>query len=170
MQMPEYNVIADPAACRDTLRANFISKTLTPLDTCGTVVLRDALYDAVVKSSSVTAKAVTDGHLLWHAALPSKHLHKRANPEKRSTVLFDCVAIFLAFSEQWMEPLKEQCKLAVTTEGYTHWLEPGKEIELETELDRIECENIRLALKWTDLDAFHKDLVRRIIGSPSSSL
>merc|ERR1712083_61451 len=98
-------------SCRAALRANFVSKTLTPLDTCGLVVLKDRLYDAVVKSSSPTATAIMEAYRLWHEDLPEVHIHRSAKPTKRSTVLFDCVAIFLAFSEKWIAPLQEGCTL-----------------------------------------------------------
>merc|ERR1712072_1330849 len=83
MRMPEFNVLADPDSCRAALRANFISKTLTPLDTCSLVVLKDRLYDVVVNSPSPTATAIIEAYRLWHEDLPEVHIHRRAKPTKR---------------------------------------------------------------------------------------
>jgi len=162
----EYNVYVDPDSCREVLSADFISKTLTPVDTCGLVQLKGARYDTVVDSPSPTAKACIESYRLWSADLPASHPHKRVDPVMSSTVLFDCVAIFLAFSEEWLRPLEEHCSLMVTADGYTRLEERTASGMKETtsESQQFDCKDIRLALEWSDLDAFHDDLVRRIIG------
>ena len=59
-----------------------------------------------------------------------------------------------------------------TSDGYTLLQQPGvTNVALEgDETKQLQCKDIRLALAWTDLDAFHKDLARRIIGPSMSSL
>ena len=74
--------------------------------------------------------------------------------EAESSVLFDCVAVYLAYATELcrMEPLK----IIVTDDGVTAISEePGAAV--------VAC-----AVGWLDLDAFHTDLVDRICYVESS--
>ena len=68
----------------------------------------------------------------------------------RSSILFDTVAIYLAFSEQALE--MEELRLVVTDEGKTVESEEGKAI--------------RVATEWRDLDGFYDLLVERLLAAP----
>ncbi len=135
----EYNVAADPGACRKVFGAPW-DVTITPLDTCGLVVLEGARYRAVRDSRDPLARAVIENYRLWS--------RDKAVAEERSSVLFDTVAVYLAFSEELLA--MERLGIRVTDEGYTV-IDDG-------------ARPVRCATAWKDLAAFEDLLVRRLIG------
>jgi hypothetical protein len=144
---PEYNVLADVEAARTVFAAHW-DKTITPVDTCGTVVLRGEAYTrfaahAQARPDSLAA-AVLETYRLWLPAVGR-------NPERwrdRSTVLFDTVAVYLAFSEAGLE--METLNLAVRDDGLTA-IDPAGD-------------PVRIAAAWTDYAAFEALLVDRLCG------
>jgi inosine-uridine nucleoside N-ribohydrolase len=142
---PEYNVLADPEAARAVFAAPW-DKTITPVDTCGSVVLRGEAYarfaaHAQARPDSLAA-AVLETYRLWLPAVGR-------NPERwrdRSTVLFDTVAVYLAFSEAGLD--METLNLAVRDDGLTA-------------LD-LAGNPVRVAAAWTDFLAFESLLVNRL--------
>lgn len=134
---PEYNVREDIEAFRMVLRAPW-SITITPLDTCGIVYLEGDLYKTIQNSNNVVAKAIMENYKIW-CANPIEY-------ERRSSILFDTVAIWLAFSEKYLQI--ENIRINVTDEGFTKVDPAGREV--------------RAALEWTNLDAFKKELVECI--------
>lgn len=144
---PEYNVLADPDAARAVFAAPW-EKTITPVDTCGSVVLRGEAYarfaaHAGARPQSLAA-AVLETYRLWLPAVGR-------NPDRwrdRSTVLFDTVAVYLAFSEAGLA--METLPLAVRDDGLTA-LDPAGD-------------PVRVAAAWTDYPAFEALLVDRLCG------
>jgi inosine-uridine nucleoside N-ribohydrolase len=144
---PEYNVLADVEAARTVFAAHW-DKTITPVDTCGSVVLRGEAYarfaaHAQAQPDSLAA-AVLETYRLWLPAVGR-------NPERwrdRSTVLFDTVAVYLAFSEAGLE--METLNLAVRDDGLTA-IDPAGD-------------PVRIAAAWTDYAAFEALLVDRLCG------
>lgn len=135
----EYNVARDPAACRAVFAAPW-EVTVTPLDTCGLVVLDGAHYRAVRDSHDPLARAVIENYRLWAQG--------KAEAEERSSVLFDTVAIYLAFADELLT--MERLGLRVTDDGHTL---------IDDAARPINC-----ALDWRDLDAFKGLVVRRLTG------
>ncbi len=66
----------------------------------------------------------------------------------RSTVLFDCVAVYLAYSEDFVET--ETIRYRITDDGYTVPDPSGDCVA-------------RVALRWNNLEAFHRHLTDRLL-------
>jgi hypothetical protein len=75
-------------------------------------------------------------------------LYKDMDPNVRSSVLFDTVAVYLAFAEDLLEI--ESLNIKVKDTGYTVIDESGQ--------------SIRCATGWKNLDAFEDLLVERLIS------
>jgi inosine-uridine nucleoside N-ribohydrolase len=144
----EWNVKADPAACRAMLTAPW-EVTITPLDTCGVVRLQGKRYQAVRDSKDPVAAAVIENYRLWLAA------HGRGKEiSSASSTLFDTVAVYLAFSQELLRI--EELGLRVTDDG-------------RTILDE-QVRPVRVATEWIDQGAFEDLLVRRITGQVTPQL
>jgi inosine-uridine nucleoside N-ribohydrolase len=136
----EYNVKEDAKACRAALSAAW-DVTITPLDTCGLVALGGEKYAKVKNSSDPIAKAVIENYRLWCGQ------DKKA-PEERSSVLFDTVAVYLAFATDLAT--MENLGVRVSDEGMT-LLDPGAKV-------------MHVATAWKNLGAFEDLLVARLTG------
>jgi inosine-uridine nucleoside N-ribohydrolase len=142
----EANVRGDPAALRTVLAAPWRDILLTPLDTCGRVSLsgdnyariwasmNDPLLRAVIESYCVFAPRVTWMECDFFTT--------------RSTTLFDCVAVYLATSEQVVEI--ETVPFRVTDDGFTVRDPHGA--------------RARVALRWKDQPAFEKLLTEQLLS------
>ena len=142
----EANVRGDPAALRTVLAAPWRDILLTPLDTCGRVSLsgdnyariwasmNDPLLRAVIESYCVFAPRVTWMECDFFTT--------------RSTTLFDCVAVYLATSEQLVEI--ETVPFRVTDDGFTVRDPHGV--------------RARVALRWKDQPAFEKLLAGKLLS------
>ncbi|MCD6289993.1 MAG: nucleoside hydrolase [Anaerolineae bacterium] len=140
----EYNVARDPAACRAAFAAPW-DVTITPLDTCGLVRLREAKYRIVRECKDPLIQALMENYRIW---IRNSEWAGGLDPDKESSVLFDTVAVYLAFSEELL--VIEKLGIRVTDDGRTLVDENAK---------RIRC-----ATKWKDLDAFEDFLVKRLAG------
>ncbi len=143
----EWNVRADPSAVQAIFAAPW-EVTITPLDTCGTLKLTDERYASVRDSQDPLAQAIIDNYRLW---LP--HIDWLPDdptlPERESTTLFDIVAVYLAFSEEWVEI--EEVGLEVTDEGHT--------------VEDPSARAVRGALRWKDRAALEEQIVARLTGT-----
>jgi inosine-uridine nucleoside N-ribohydrolase len=137
----EYNVKQDVAACRAAFAAPW-GVTLTPLDTCGVVALKGEKYQAVRHCRDPLVQALMDNYRIWADSLgrPEQFDH-------RSSVLFDTVAVYLAFSEELL--VMRELGIRVTDDGHT--------VADET------ARKMRVAVDWRNLEAFEDLLVRRLI-------
>jgi inosine-uridine nucleoside N-ribohydrolase len=70
--------------------------------------------------------------------------------ERRSTTLYDTVAVYLAFAEDLLEI--EELGVQVDDRGFTR-IEPS-------------ARALRIASEWRDLDRFHRLIVERLTGTP----
>ena len=138
----EYNVKADAAACRRVFAAPWRDATITPLDTCGLVRLKGEKYRAVAESPERLARAVIENYEIW------KKNGGWVKEAGVSSVLFDCVAVYLAFANELLH--MERLGLRVTDEGLTVEDSAGP---------KVNC-----ALKWKDLGAFEDLVARRVAG------
>ncbi|MFV1965548.1 MAG: nucleoside hydrolase [Pirellulaceae bacterium] len=136
---PEYNVRADAKACQKTLSAPW-DVTITPLDTCGIVRLRGEHYRKVRDSKDPIASAIIENYRIW-AKDPQQADHA-------SSILFDTVAIYLAFREKLLK--MEELSIRVTDDGFTR-MDPA-------------AKRMRVATAWKDMNAFNDLLVSRLIG------
>ena len=139
----EYNVCAEAAACREVFAARW-EVTITPLDTCGLVVLGGEKYAQVRDCSLPLARAVIENYAIWAKGMSWTN----ADPATASSTLFDTVAVYLAFSEELLEI--EELGLRVTDDGYTRLDETARPV--------------RCAMEWRDLSAFEDLVVQRLTG------
>jgi len=152
---PEYNVRADVAACRRAFTASW-GMTITPLDTCGLVVLRGDKYQKVLKRNSAITVNLLQNYRLWYRnglrsrqkdideADLSRSVNKKLNSS--SSTLFDTVAIYLAVSRDLAK--MKRLPIQVTDDGHTKVVEGAK---------MIDC-----AIDWTDLGGYEDWLVKRL--------
>lgn len=133
--IPEYNVRHDIKACQAVFAAPWREMIITPLDTCGRVMLRDAKYQAIAESSDPLLKAVIENYHIWNDG-----------PAKQSSILFDTVAIHLAYSRAFLRV--EELGVRITDDGYTV-------------LDHA-VRSMQVAIDWHDLDGFEDALVQRL--------
>jgi inosine-uridine nucleoside N-ribohydrolase len=139
----EYNVKAYPLACREVFTAPW-DITITPLDTCGLVALQGQKYRVVRDCPDPLARALIDNYRIWAQSVK----WTQAVPDERSSVLFDTVAVYLAFSQALLE--MEELPVAVTDDGFTI-VEDGAKM--------MNC-----ATGWRDLESFEDLLVERLTG------
>lgn len=130
----ECNVVTYPKDCQKVFTASW-DMTITPLDTCGLVVLQGEKYKKVCDSKDPIAKAVIENYNIWAKGTPD-----------RSSVLFDTVAVYLSFSEELLS--MEKLGIRVTDDGYT--------------VEDKNAKVINCAMDWKDLSAFEDFLVERL--------
>jgi len=138
----EWNVKADPKACRQVFTAPW-DMLITPLDTCGLIVLKGDRYAQVRNSQDPIAKMVIENYRTWTA---SQNKGDASGADKQSTTLFDCVAVYLACSQEFCQV--EKLGLRVTDDGFTRIDDTAKVVSAAT--------------AWKDQGAFEDFLVRRL--------
>lgn len=134
----EWNVKADPKSCAAALSAPW-DVTITPLDTCGRVVLSGDHYKAVYDSKNPTAVALLENYKIWNKGKPI---------DRKSSTLYDTVAVYLAFASDFTEI--EELGIRVTKNGMTV-IDPN-------------ARKIKVATRWKDMNAFKDLLVKRVTG------
>ncbi len=118
--------------------------TITPLDTCGIVRLDGKLYKKVLKSNDSLIKAIIENYHIWYNNVSWE---VNCNPYINTSVLFDTVAVYLAFSEKFLKI--KNIKIKITENGF---ILPDKNGVL-----------VRAALNWENLKKFKSFLVERLI-------
>lgn len=140
----EWNVRADAKACQAVFQAPW-DLTITPLDTCGLIVLRGDRYAKVRDSQSPVARAIVENYRLW-----STHKDKNSKvADERSSTLFDTVAVYLAFRQDLC--VMEKLGIKVTDDGFTRLDESAKVMNVATQ--------------WKDQGAFEDLLVQRVTAA-----
>lgn len=147
----EHNVLANIDACRKVLTAPW-DVTITPLDTCGFVRLRNEKYRRIWECESPTVRPILENYRIWAKNVKWAGISP-AQLESRSTILFDTVAVYLAFGEELVN--MKQLRISVTNQGYTVIDPVGKAMNV--------------AIAWRDLGRFEDMLVERLTASPARS-
>jgi len=137
----EWNVVADTAACRAAFAAPW-DVTITPVDTCGLVRLTGEAYARVRDCADPLVQAMIENYRVWASRMEGT----QRDAESASSTLFDTVAVYLAFAEEWC--VMEDLGLRVTDDGHTLLDQSAKPI--------------RCATAWRDLPAFEEFLVSRL--------
>jgi inosine-uridine nucleoside N-ribohydrolase len=162
--MPEYNVAADVAACRVAFEAGW-DKTITPIDTCGTVVLRDERYRRVRGARNPLMQAVLRNYEEWTqaqgaGALPAEEAaffgdQSDATPfwHHRTPSLCDTLAVYLAYDDSLLNI--ERLPVTVDDDGLTCITHGGAEL--------------RVATSWRDRGQFEEHLTGRLTALPATS-
>jgi len=140
----EWNVKADPKSLQQVFAAPW-DITITPLDTCGLIILTGDKYRRVRDSADRTVTDLLANYRVWVAAdtkLPADMA------DQRSSTLFDTVAVYLATRSDLCT--MEKVNLRVTDDGFTVIDPQGKPVNA--------------AMNWKDLGAFEDFLVERLAG------
>ena len=147
--MAEYNVKQFTKASQTVFGTPW-DFTLTPLDTCGTVTLSGERFAAIRDYKDPLTAAVIENHRLWVKQTDLPHI-RDLDSEHQSSTLYDTVAIYLAFSEEFLE--MESLTIRVNEEGQTRIDPAGRSMNCATE--------------WKDFEAFQDLLVARLTEPPS---
>jgi len=135
----EYNVATDIKACQAVFRAPWVSATITPLDTCGRITLDGELYARVWNSGIPLVKDMVANYVAW-----AKKGGWIKDFDKKSSILFDTVAIHLASSTQFLK--MEKMPVTVRDDGFTV-------------IDKENGAPFNVAIDWLNLDAYAAFLV-----------
>lgn len=148
--MREYNVKQHALSCQAVLQASW-PKLITPLDTCGTIVLDGERFQKLLESESVLARCALDVHFDWFSAVSDWPILSEMDAQRQTSILYDSVAVYLAITQanlrQWVEI--EQLQIIVTDDGKT--------LVDDTSGHPVDC-----ALSWRNKDAFLDFLVERL--------
>jgi inosine-uridine nucleoside N-ribohydrolase len=139
----EWNVKAAVKAARQVLSAPW-EITITPLDTCGLVTLEGERYRRVLEATDPVASTIIQNYRLWSRSNNTRH-----DAERRSSVLFDTVAVYLAFSQDLCR--MERLGIRVSDDGYT--------------LIDQQAKPMNVATGWKSLDHYRDLLVQRLVTS-----
>jgi inosine-uridine nucleoside N-ribohydrolase len=139
----EWNVKADVMSSRKTLSAPW-DITITPLDTCGSVQLAGERYQRLLKSPGPVASTIIENYRIW-----SRSNNHGQEAQQHSSVLFDTVAVYLAFSQEFCQ--MERLDISVSDDGFTRIDDRGKPMNVAT--------------RWKNLDAFRDLLTNRLLGT-----
>lgn len=140
---PEWNVTADVPAARGALLAPWKRTVITPLDTCGLVRLTGDTFRALRASPDPLIRALMENFRLWAKKAAVDEL-------TQSSVLFDTVAIYLAYPGPKPLLSMEELALVVTDDGMTR-LDPSGA-------------RMSVAAAWTDLTEYARMLALRLGG------
>lgn len=143
----EYNVKEDIDACRTVFESDW-TVHITPLDTCGNIILSGNEYSLLENQiqNNPIIRNIFENFIIW---VKNSH-QKRLLKEKRTSVLFDTVAIYLAFSHDNLKI--QELPIEITNDGFTCIAEDEKKIK-----------KINVAMEWIDPKKFESFLVNRLV-------
>lgn len=145
--MREYNVKKHSMACKKVFATPW-DLTITPLDTCGNVFLQGDNFERLKESSDPLAQAVMQNHFAWCEKVKDWPILSHMDPQVQSSLLYDTVAVYLAFSQSLLE--MEQLPIVITDDGKTMIDERGQ---------LVNC-----AMQWKDQAAFETLLTKRLLN------
>ena len=111
------------------------SFTITPLDTCGVIRLDGTRYAAIRNSKDTLIRTVMENYRIW-ASNVGVTLDE---VNKRTSILYDTVAVYLAFSTRYLS--MKNMNVRVTDDGFTVQDEHARPAQV--------------ALDWIDLPAYY---------------
>ena len=145
--MKEYNVLKHTASCQKVFSTPW-DISITPLDTCGIVCLQNENFETFKSSRNPLAQAVMENHVGWIEAVRHWKGMEEFDAQEKSSILFDTVAVYMAFSEDLLE--METLPIKVTDGAMTIIDDSGQKV--------------RCAMNWKDLAAFESMLAQRLSG------
>ena len=143
----EYNVRLHALSCRHVFESKW-QKTITPLDTCGNIYLDGDRFAQLKSAQNEAAKVVIGAHEGWLQGITDWPAYKKLDMSQRSSILFDCVAVYLCFAHEWLK--MEELPVLVTEDGKTLIDESGADVN---------C-----AMDWYDQEKFLDFLTDRLLG------
>jgi inosine-uridine nucleoside N-ribohydrolase len=132
----ESNVKHDVAAAQRVFTTTWLDPTITPLDTCAQVRLRGDKYAKIARCTDPLARAVIENYRLW----------LQGKPDTESSILFDTVAVYLAFADNLLDMRRMDVRVD----------DAGRTVE------DPQARPFNVALDWKDLAAFEDLLVERL--------
>jgi inosine-uridine nucleoside N-ribohydrolase len=135
----EYNVKLHTPDCQKVFTAPW-ELSITPLDTCGLVRLSGEKFKAIQASGDKLVQAMMENYRIWLRSTG------KSDAPTASTVLYDTVAVYMAFSEELLK--MERLGIRVTDDGFT-LIDPA-------------AKQVNCATQWRDLAAFEDFLVQRL--------
>ncbi len=140
--MREFNVKLHALAARAVFEADW-EKVITPLDTCGDIVLDGRRFATIMNAAeqqgpTSPAGICVDNHLAWFQAVRDWPILQGMDPQRQSSILYDLVAVYLGFADDLLA--MENLPILVTADGKTLVDETGS---------LVHC-----ALNWRDQEAF----------------
>lgn len=142
----ETNVRVDVDAFRKVHAADWLSFRITPLDTCGLVVLGGENYQKVFHSTDPMLVALIENYKIWSELVTWMEVDFF---EEQSSTLFDLVPIYMAIDDSLLE--YDQIPISVNDAGFT--LRDPENGTLT-----------RTAMRWKDLNAFYDHITERLLG------
>jgi inosine-uridine nucleoside N-ribohydrolase len=142
----EWNVLGDVAASKKVFTAPWKEIVITPVDTCGMIRLTGERYQKIRQSSDPAVRAIMENYALWRKNYTWPHAPQPAEGE--SSILFDTVAIYLAFTTERLK--MERLGIRITDEGKM--------------VEEAGAPQMNVALEWTDLEGYYDFLVERLLG------
>ncbi len=136
----EWNVKCQIPEAQTVFSANWKSITITPLDTCGFVRLKGERYQRMKDSQSPVAKMIVENYRHW-LGKPDK------TDETESSVLFDTVAVYLAYTHDNL--VMKKLNIEIDDQGIMR-------------LDTPKAKPMLVAVDWVNLDAYEEYLVKRL--------
>ena len=134
---PEWNVKADVPAARAALLAPWKKTLITPLDTCGLVRLTGERFKVLRESTDVLVRALMENYRVWAKKNSLGELTE-------SSVLFDTVAIYLAYPGAKPLLTMQELSIGVTEEGMTRIDPAGARMSVAAEWKNLDdYENAR---------------------------
>ena len=146
----EYNVKTDPAALQAVFAADWLSCAITPLDTCGLVVIDGDDLQKLRASTDPFAHACIANSEAWLPNAP--WMPKDFDLTKQSSTQFDSVAVTMAWDES--DLVMETLPLRVTDDGMTI-------------IDPVHGRPVRVASAWKDLAGFKRKMVSALTERPA---
>lgn len=146
---PEYNVKTDPGALQTVFAADWLSCAITPLDTCGLVIIDGDDMHRLRESHDPFARAVIANSEAWLPNAP--WMPKDFDLTKQSSTQFDSVAVMMACDES--DLVMETLPLSVLDDGMTV-------------IDEVHGRPVRVASAWKDLAGFKRKMVDDLTRHP----
>ena len=141
----EYNVASDVEAFRTVLHGDVASFAITPLDTCGEMIIDGKEYQQLKASHDTQVQALFDIYPIWADLVT---WDKPDYLDEHSSIIYDAVAVYLALPDhEWLPT--EPVKLSVSDDGLTRPDETGTPVNA--------------ALRWENLPAFKTWFTQRML-------
>lgn len=138
---PEWNVRVQIPEAQTVFATKWKSMTITPLDTCGLVRIKGERYQRLKFSNSPLVKMILENYRYWLDKPGQKD-------ENTSSVLFDTVAVYLAYTHDNLE--MKTVNIEIDNNGVM-------------QVDTPKGKPVNAAINWIDLDAYEEYLIKRLM-------
>ena len=150
-KIAEWNIKCDIPAAKKVFASAWRSATITPLDSCAKVILKGNWLDKLSNHSDEAVRELGKHYLAWlhiYDCDGTRPLDNTPIPFERTSALFDTVAVYLAYSEEYLT--MENRSIVIDDCGFMHDSPSG-----------LPC---RMATGWRDMDKFCQYLEDTIIN------